>query len=720
MRAIISLISLAALLRSGEFAYQHFIGPVWLDSWHWVRDFQLWDQGRFTFHDLIKPYAEHRIVTTRLVFLLDALLFHMNGRLPVIVSMALFAAVGVMMARLARRGALEGTAWDVPPLFFVALACSVCQVSNIIFPFQVQFAFMLAGACVAAVLLAAATEATGGRAAWLAAAAALSGVVSAFSMASGILLTPALLVLLALRRARALVWAAFAPLALLGVLLFFHHYGTVHDYPKIPLLDWQITKLRIQYVGNFYASALNAFPAIAAPAGWCALGLFLVAGFGLLRRTVAAGAPLAAGDAALLALGLFVAACGPAGTLTPRIYFGAAASLVSRYGTVSLLFAAVLIGLYLRWAARANRSARLASFGLPVAAAAILLVMNVPFYDRVAGNLQGAIAADTQLLVNDVGIEGPAPEFFGGGIDDIRDSVALLRARRLNMFSAENGPPAALLARLGGVDANALPACRGAIDEAYAIDDSAFLVSGWATDEAGKHSATWIVPLDAQGAGLGSARVDVPRPDVGNALRMKRAAYGFSAGFRAGAGAFGDRDAPVPIRVTGWLPGAAQPLCRLPEPALIGPVLIEPMAKADLASPADIVFSADGFVAARVADPGGAPAWRAAPGAGGDRLAFDIKTPVPAGRAIAVPFHTVSAASADHISFIMADGTRLDRAVPAPWYTKPAWRAAVVTAALLARHGGVTRIEVVADAVGALIVRAPLQITRHPDWSRLF
>jgi hypothetical protein len=725
-------VSLVTLVRSYVFTWRNYASPAWYDLWIWVEDFRLWVEHRYRFHDLIKfHYDEHRIATTRLLLLLDSIFFHMSGHSIAVFNLLLLAAAGLMLWRLVRMDTAQNAGWNAPPLFWVALLASVCQVDNLILPFQVQFAIICALACAAAGLLSQAAAAERTRAAWLAAAAGLLSIAADFTMASGVLLSIALLLLLALRRARPMAWAVYTPLSALGLALFFHHRP--QGWAPLPLFNGHLIVVRALYVGNFLASSLGAFPHVAAFAGLCALAVFLALAGLLLRAYTFKGLPLPSGDAALTALAVFVVLCGPAGTLTVRLFFGASAALVPRYATMSLLFTAALAGLFLRWGARTEPPARVGNVLRPAALIVVLLVMNLPAYDAIAARLDRSIAADAGLLVNNVGVEGPIPVIIGGTIDDIRADVAFLHAHRLNMFAPESGLPPTLLAQLHRVDAPALPVCRGVVDDAYAIDDAGFLLSGWAADADGRRSASWIAAIDAHGAVLGTARALSDRPDVAAALHMTGPGRGFDDGFRLAAPLATDASADLPrdVRVLALFPGARQPICRLVGPAHIGPLQIEPAARLRDLAPAASTGAPDssGF-APWTGTPGGPPAaapdgvsaWGWAAQSHADQtgmLRFHVSRPAGDGRALVLPFAMAEASPGRRAAFIMADGARFEIDLPSLW-ARPAWRAVALPATVLARHAGPVTVEVQAKGDTWLAVGAPLLATLQPEWSRLF
>jgi hypothetical protein len=727
---LVSFVSLVAIIRAYDFSITKLISAPWFDYWFWVSDFQLWVSHSYKFHDLVKLHSEqHRIATARIIFLLDSLLFNMNGYFVVISNLVILFLVGflIWMATLLDRVKLTG--WGAPPLFWIALVGSVCQYSNLLLPFQVQFALVCCSGAAAALFLSTAAEAVGFKAAWRAAAAAFFCIVADFSMGSGILLTPALMLLLALRRARPLPWVIFGVPALLGLAMFFSGYSFQNGH-AVPLLAPNFMVPRIQYIGEFLGSSLTAVPSIAGVAGLLALLVFLFLGYLLLIDFAFQGRPVPAGDAVLVALGVWVALCGPAGTMTVRLILAPHSALVSRYATMSLLFVAVLLGLFMRWSERANAPAALRRFGLPVMLVVLLFIMNLPTYNELADSLRRVVAVNTQLMLNNVGVEGPVAPIFLGSVDDVRRQIVFLHDQHLNVFGPGRGPPAAVLDNLRRADIAKLPACRGSIDHAYAVDRTAFLLDGWATDPAGQINASWIAVFDGQGNLLGTSDTQVTRSDVSAALGMHAMAHGFEAGFRMKTPReTGGADTPRVVHVVALFPGRPQSLCAIPLPAQIGPLMIQPLAKLVNPTPAPSVAGPDvtgltawsGVSAAvpRVPVAGGPGAGWKGEGVADGVLRFHLEGRPASGLALAVPFATVKDASSLHVSFTLADGGHFETVTAAPW-GQPVWRAVVLPAEVLARHPGPVSVEVRSGGQSGFAIGAPIFAATQPEWSRLF
>ncbi len=714
--ALLWVMSLSAIVHSAIFVRRHLIASAWFDYWNWVSDYQRWVEGQYTFYDLIKPHNDtHRIATTRAILLLDSLFFDMTGWFSVITSFLLLLAIGWMVAKMATR---DGVPALIPRLTWAGLACSTCQWDNLVFPFQVQFPITCVLGCGCAWLLSAAAGASKGRAVALGLAAGIAAILADFSMASGILLAPALLLLLAMRRARWQAWAAFTPLCGLGVALYEHHLPPVSG-PR--LLGWQLNWNRLLYSGDFLAADLNCFSeAWTWLIGLALLAALLAVGFLLLRRYNQQRAPMPSGDAALLAIGLWVAACGPAGSFTLRITYGPSAALVGRYATMSLLLAGVLLALAMRQAAW--NGGRLAGrTALWLAAVGCLVVFNLPAYDTRAGALQHVIAADTELLVNDLAIDGPVLQTFLGITPAVRASAAFLHARQLNMFAPENEPSAAAVAQARAARPDTLAACRGWLDYGYALDGTGFLLRGWATDPSGKHNAAWVAAIGTEGL-IGMARPLAQPWGMRVIPGVTAAPPTFESGFRF-AGPTKLVEEGRPVVVMALFPGRPDLACKLPVVARIGPLRIGPSAAVPqngLIAPGAVSL-AGGFALLpdhAMKKASGGAAWQYdGSGAGMLRLSFPPGTGL--GQDVAIPFATADEAPGRRMVVHFADGAQAAIDLPSPW-RRPAWRAVDIPREMLARHGGMSAVEVRAAGAGELTVATPMLGDVDENWARLF
>ena len=251
----VSLVSSIALVWSVACSYRNFISPAFADLWNWVGDYDRWLHGHYGWRDVVAPYAEHRIASTKILLLLDSWLDDMNGRPIQVLVLALLAGSGLLTWRMVRLEDDGVGSAVMPPVFWAALMLAVCQYENLELMFQVQFPLACFAAGLAILFLVQATRHVRLRAAGLACAAGVCGIFAAFSMSIGVLLAPCLFVLLGLRRASWVVWTVFAPLSILGVVLYFAGHAPL-GRADIPILDWHLTVERVIYSFTYWAAAL--------------------------------------------------------------------------------------------------------------------------------------------------------------------------------------------------------------------------------------------------------------------------------------------------------------------------------------------------------------------------------------------------------------------------------------------------------------------------------
>jgi hypothetical protein len=573
-RLLLSALGLAALLYSWNFAWQYFISPAWFDMWFWAADFQKWLAGHYTLHDLVKPHAQHRIVTARLLLLVDSIYFHMSGYFVEVCNLLALLALGVGLGRLAMAGVARNSVWFVPALVWAGFVAATCQRENLMLAFQVPFALSCCAAVGATWLFAAACEPNLARRAALtrAGCGGVAILLAVFSMGSGVLLLPSLIVLLWLRRAPGTVWAVFVVFAAAVLAVEVPgHFSDVAAPWDMPT-GFGLMAVRARYSALFLGSIVYALPAIAPWVGYAGYLLVFVLAAGAASRRVRGNPVISASDAALLGLALFAALCGPAASLTLRMAFGPGAALVGRYAGMGLLFWAACAAIVLRMLDRAG-PARAWMRGIVVAAVGFLLVaVNLPEYSRSASTFHRDVATTTSLLVNNLYVDGPAPEMMAG-IDVVHDTAVFLHHARLNMFAPGLGPPKDILEKLSAAPVGSLPWCRGSVDWAMAIDSGAVMLDGWIADPDARHTAPWIAARDESGRILGTMRSLEERTDLGPALGVKPPAFGFHGGFRDGA------DGPRRLLLAGIFPDRAIKLCELKEAAEVSGVLVQPIAQ---------------------------------------------------------------------------------------------------------------------------------------------
>ena len=213
------------------------------DQLVFVRDYFKYLHGTYAWSDLFSQHNEHRLVTTRIVLLADAMLFRMRGLLPIGVTYASLGTVALVGARLAAQPGLDRLAASGLAL---GLLWSTSQWLNLTWPFNVQFIFVHLSAFVCLVALWQAIKS--GSLAWLALAVAADGIAVA-SLGSGLLLIAPILFL-------GLWLRSWRPVAILAAFhaLFTGLYFTGYHWPvqsTLYLLEaGTIFRTAVEYVGT--------------------------------------------------------------------------------------------------------------------------------------------------------------------------------------------------------------------------------------------------------------------------------------------------------------------------------------------------------------------------------------------------------------------------------------------------------------------------------------
>ena len=435
---------------------------------------------------LFAQHNDHRIVTTRLLFVIDNLAFHGRVWFPQAVSLAVQAALMWLLWKLARRAGVADPQDN--RVLGAAIACclfSAQQSINFIWGFQVQFILVYAtgAAALAALLCAAETESRARRGAWMAAC-LLLGAACSYSMANGILIWPILLLAAAwLRVGRSTLGVLAASGPLVGV-FYFHGWHTSPLDAPAPL--WRVAWFAMAHAGGPIAPLVRALGGDSSTIGIAAA---LIGGTLLVyaavqwilmwtRRGQYSGAQVV-----LLHFALFVAAASFA-IAAGRAHLQLADAFRSRYITPPYILWACLLAV--AW----PQLRGVAPHAIRWAAVAALLVGIVPYQAaklRDARVLGAAFNRTAVALV--VGVNDPVMwPYLDRPVTDSAPAVEYLKSHRLTIFHHDwtHWPGLPLAARFS-VDAGA-SACQGAFQEAASVDDPArpgWRVSGWARNASG-------------------------------------------------------------------------------------------------------------------------------------------------------------------------------------------------------------------------------------------
>jgi hypothetical protein len=313
------------------------VNVVFADAWDMVLVFHKFFSGRLTFADLYAQHNEHRMFFPKGAELLLGLLTRYNNvaEMYVVVSCFLITAAVLLVA--------FGREIGLPLIFFVPVALlifSFRQYENMLFGFQISFAFTQTFGVLALYLLSSSSRDNFG--AYAFAAALGSATIASFSTAQGLLVWPAGLLGLLLgsvaRPGKKVLVGLWGIVGVAEWVAYFVDYHTPRGHP--PLLD-ALGHIRTApgYFLTLLGSALFWRPEHAYEGGLVivclALAMFLATyGRGVLRQH--------SFWISLLFYSLFILATI---TLGRSGMFGVWQAAISRYTTFSVLAVASLYAL---------------------------------------------------------------------------------------------------------------------------------------------------------------------------------------------------------------------------------------------------------------------------------------------------------------------------------------------------------------------------------------
>lgn len=477
-------------------------------------------------------HNEHRIVLARLLFWADLRWFDGAGWFLIAANCTLVLMAGLLFWRIlcevevAPERAADKQALA---LFIAGALCFWSQQENLTWGFQSQF--ILAQLVPLAALYALYRSIQDGAGTFVLA--CLLGILSAGTMANGVLALPLMTGYAVLTRQG---WRRAGSLALLTALVlfaYFHDYSTPagHSSPLQSLREHplQLTRYVLYYLGSpfHFAFGNKGLGRVAATLG----GLFLIAS---ALRFACQSWRQPRQFALPLALLFFIAyivgtACGTAGG---RLIFGLSQALSQRYTTPALMAWAALLVLYAPALLALQERRRRRAWGGLVVLALLMMVYQVralrPDADELFGRTVAALAVELRIK-DQAEIGRVAPN------TDIVASSALAADRQRSVFGLY--PYRGARASMGKQFAPmALPACRGGIELAETVKgDEGFLrVSGWLYEPLGDTVPQVVRFLDADGRQVGYALGGWAWNDAAAALHKAARQSGYRGYLSAG------------------------------------------------------------------------------------------------------------------------------------------------------------------------------------------
>lgn len=479
-------LGLAALFvgLAGYGALVHFDAiPFWdmFDGYlNFYNDFTKGDWGA-----LWTQHNEHRIVLSKLLFLID--LSVLDGTTPFLVLVNLALAGGIAAQFIAfLRHLPDGRALAWVPWFLVIVMFSRLQDENLELAFQSQF-FLVYLLPLSALFLAAksATDQRHTRLYFLAS--TLCALAALGAMANGILALPALLVFALLTRMSFLRIALLAALSIVSVLVYLQGYAKPPGHSSLMDSLVQYPKEMLAYTLLYLGGAFEATAPIARVKFGIGMSMGLLLIFLLARkaRTEFPKGRAAAFQIALIGFAGFVIVTAIM-TAGGRVEFGIAQATATRYHTPSLMCWLAIGLLYLPSIAKAGGLKR----HLAPLVSLLLVMALVPRQLEALDN----IANGTNRMIGALALELEIPDqerIARIYPDATRALITSAQARAVPLSIFALAPIAGAKVQLETARAEApIADCEASLREELSISNASFL---FVTGQLGlaSHGAKW-------------------------------------------------------------------------------------------------------------------------------------------------------------------------------------------------------------------------------------
>ncbi|MBV8826483.1 MAG: hypothetical protein JO084_01675 [Bradyrhizobiaceae bacterium] len=501
LAALAIAVSALFAARSAWLGYALVRPAQFRDQINTIQEYLLWLDGQYHLAYLWSFHNEHRLLTSRLLFLIDGVYFDFSNRFLIASIYSGLLLITFIFTALALK-APTASRIAAGTLALLGIGWSVSQFENLTMGFQTQFMLvhLFAFACFFCFIEMLSAVGAWRRLAWLALACAANGL-GMLSSAGGVMIGFAAIgTCLPLR-----AWNRFV-----AIFIVFHaaaaaaYFIGVPDHPGAhgaAILD----------MGRYFLRCLGSI-ARTRPHAPALLGLAMlsIAIFLSLRslRKVADRAGLI-----LLAVIWFVIAQAAA-TTVGRAGLGIEQALSSRYATQSAIFAMAIIALC--WRSLPTATARCATI------IAVLVATFVANDEQNVREAEDSIAArDTAMFSFINGVYAPSQIDFiypdAPTLERVYQRLAELRKGPFALSAAVYRPP---LNSVTVPDVAKLPACRAHIDSVS--DHTTWTeISGW-FDAHG-----WIFAYTDAGRLVGYTTSSIRRPEIASALSLPEDRLGF-------------------------------------------------------------------------------------------------------------------------------------------------------------------------------------------------
>lgn len=427
-------------------------------------------------------HNEHRILTTKLLFLLDIEFF--QGKQIFLLTCVFFIQllqVALLSWSLRSLGGWRGSQQRVGSGLIAYCILCPTQYENLVWGFQVQFVMT---ACMATLaILSLLLYQRQPRTKFLVMSIAVA-TLATWSLANGMLLWPLLIAAALYLRMKACVWRTLLISGVLNVGLYFFHYHRPSGATGYGSLAQSLHYIMVYFGSTFVRHSDGAVATIAGIIGILAAAYFII---GTLRDRDKALALLT-----LLALLMLFTLATAAITSTGRLHLGLEQATASRYQTFALLFWCCVGLALLSRIANQRRHVHAFAAVLLIAMLAFATQVRLPLIDAQWRQLRLkkiSIALLTGVSDNELLAEAyPDPQA-------VMRSAAYMRQHRLSIFA---DPDAALLGKPfpGAFHEAPSAACSGALTSEEILpaeDGQAMRLNGYAWDNSRQQPASDIL-----------------------------------------------------------------------------------------------------------------------------------------------------------------------------------------------------------------------------------
>jgi hypothetical protein len=499
-------------------------------------------EGHFSLAGLWAQHNEHRIVLSRLQFLIDFGLF--GGREIFLLAMVFLSCV--VLAFVLAWPVLR--VWRDPVVRLGFLSFAIVAVltpadwENLTWGFQVGFVqvFVFAVAAIDGVALARFASPLEARDGGVLALIVLSGTAATYSNANGMLVWPVLILIARQRRLSVRAIAAIAAIGTVEITAYVWHFKPVSGHTPYS------TSLRhpfrvLDYVVTYLGHPAQPLGMDAARALGCA-GLCVLVGIVIATVRSREGPALLAGTGASIFVVLTAAV-----TAIGRLDFGVAEALSSRYTiTAAVFWVALMVAaaelIAASTALRVGRNRPLDVTALAFVTACLLLALCAGFASRQTPDAFGVMRDRQFLALFRTGTQTAVAGYSAGLADPSLLATLLVAPPQAQvdlhwMKTNHLGPWTSTLlrqvsSRRASVDVLQLPACDGHVDESSAVPGGE-RYGGWIVTPSHTSWASYLEIVGPHGRNKGVGYEGLYRPDVKEADQSTSDYSGFVAFGRA-------------------------------------------------------------------------------------------------------------------------------------------------------------------------------------------